>query len=151
MQFPDTVGQSVQSQLHPSLAAFLLQYEKDIDDFIHYLRGQWPDPAAMSAQDRRSWERARRLFRSALDGLQALRAFWEKGELRLGDHEGMVAYNRLSSILMGAGYATEEEIESVLNLLWQAMDDSHTLSALDRAAMAKLAGELKRRYVDTLL
>lgn len=41
-QFPDTVGQSIQSQLHPSLAAFLLQYEKDVDDFIHYLRGQWP-------------------------------------------------------------------------------------------------------------
>lgn len=119
--------------------------------FDEYLRGQWPEPAAMSAQDRRSWERARQLFRSALDGLQALRTFWEKGELRLGDHEGMVAYNRLSGVLMGAGYATEEEIESVLNLLWQAMDDSYKLSAPDCVVMAKLAGELKRRYVDTLL
>jgi hypothetical protein len=54
MQFPDSVGQTVQSQLHPSLAAFLLQYEKDIDDYIHYLRGEFPRVDAKT--DEVTWE-----------------------------------------------------------------------------------------------
>jgi len=42
IQFPEAGGGSINTQLHPSLAAFILEYQKDTDRFVHFLRGELP-------------------------------------------------------------------------------------------------------------